>query len=97
MAIVQEKEGGGMCHFTRRGLGLLLYLNSVKAKSPNSLQLLALTHISILASGPARETDIVPLAGQQDEWLAARTIRKKRVKVVSLYKPKPLLEVLEYK
>lgn len=60
MAIVQEKEGGGgMCHFTRRGLGLLLYLNSVKAKSLYSLQLLALTHISILASGPAREVDIV--------------------------------------
>lgn len=59
MAIVQEQEGGGICHFTRRGLGLLLYLNSMKAKSPNSLQLLALTHISILASGPAREVDIV--------------------------------------
>lgn len=43
-----------MCHFTRQGLDLLLYLNSVKAKSPNSLQLLALTHISILAGGLKR-------------------------------------------
>lgn len=59
MAIVQEQEGGGICHFTRQGLGLLLYLNSMKAKSPNSLKRLALTHISILASGPAREVDIV--------------------------------------
>lgn len=78
MAIVQEQEGGGICHFTRRGLGLLLYLNSMKAKSPNSLQLLALTHISILASGPAREVDIVWLAGQQEEWLTAMAVRKRQ-------------------
>lgn len=74
MAIVQEKGGGGMCHFTRRGSGLLLYLNSVKAKSLYSLQVLALTHISIFASGPAREVDIV--ASKMTE----------ECKVVSLYK-----------
>lgn len=56
-----------MCHFTRRGLGLLLYLNSVKAKSLYGLRRLTLTHISILASGPATEADSVRLAGQQDE------------------------------
>ena len=81
MAIVQEKEGGGMCHFTRQGLGLLLYLNSVKAKSLYSLQLLALTHISILASGPAREVDILWLAGQQDVWLTAMAVRKKSARL----------------
>lgn len=80
MAIVQEQEGGGICHFTRRGLGLLLYLNSMKAKSPNSLQLLALTHISILASGPAREVDVW-LAGRRDEWLTAMAVRKKSARL----------------
>lgn len=64
MAIVQKREGGverrrGGCHFTRQGLDLLLYLNSVTAKAPNILQLLALTDISILASGPATEADII--------------------------------------
>lgn len=53
-----------MCHFTRQGLDLLLYLNSVKAKSPNSLQLLALTHISILASGLKRLISY--------DWLASK-------------------------
>lgn len=43
------------------------------AKSPNSLQLLAPTHISILASRPAREADIAWLAGRQGEWLTAQT------------------------
>lgn len=81
MAIVQEKEGGGMCHFTRQGLVLLLYLNSVMAKSPNSLQQLALTHISILARGPAKKADILWLAGQKDEWLAAMTIIKKTLRL----------------
>lgn len=86
MAIVQEHEGGGICHFTRRGLGPLLYLSSMKAKSPNSIQLLGLTHISILASGLARKVDIVWLAGQQDDWLTAMAVRKKTARIVSLYK-----------
>lgn len=54
-----------MCHFTRQGLGLLLYLRTVKAKSPNSLQLLALTHISIFASGRLQRL----ISG---DWLTSR-------------------------
>jgi len=65
MAIVQEKEGGGAFH--QEGSGLLLHPNGVKAKSLYNLQLLALTRISILASGPAREVAIVRLAGQYDD------------------------------
>lgn len=52
MTIVQEEEGRGVCHFTRQGLGLLLYLTSVIAEFPYSVQRLALTHIYILARGP---------------------------------------------
>lgn len=62
MAIVQQEEGGGgKCHFTRQGLGPLLYLNSVMAKSLNSVQQLAptLALISILARGAAKEADIL--------------------------------------
>lgn len=70
MAIVQEQEGGGICHFTRRGLGLLLYLNRMMAQSLVSLQLLALTRISILASGPAKEVDIILLARRMRDWLS---------------------------
>lgn len=57
--LYRKRKVGGMCHFTRQGLDLLLYLNSVMAKSPNSLQQLALTHISILARGAAQEADIL--------------------------------------
>lgn len=94
MAIVQEKEGGGMCHFTRQGLGLLLYLNNVKAKSPNSLQLLALTHISILASRPA---DIVWLSGQRGWVTCSHGYKKEDWKVVSFLKLYEILEVSQYK
>lgn len=97
MAIVQKKEGGGMCHFTRQGLGLLLYLNNVKAKSPNSLQPLALPHISILASRPATEADIVWVAGQQGWVTGSHGYKKEEWKVVSYLNLCEILEVSEYK
>lgn len=71
-----------MCHFTRQGLDLLLYLNSVKAKSPNSLQLLALTHISILAGGLKRLILYDWLASKMSDWVP----RLEEWKVVFLYK-----------
>lgn len=71
-----------MCHFTRQGLDLLLYLNSVKAKSPNSLQLLALTHISILASGLKRLISYDWLASKMSDWVPWL----EECKVVFLYK-----------
>lgn len=71
-----------MCHFTRQGLDLLLYLNSVKAKSPNSLQLLALTHISILASGLKRLILYDWLASKMSDWVPWL----EEWKVVFLYK-----------